>query len=263
MAKKRYKIGLALSGGGARGFAHIGVLRALHEMGIYPEAVAGTSAGSIVGSLYAAGLRPDEMEEFVSSASLIRAIKPGLSPRGLISLTYLKTHLEKHLPFRSIEELPRKLFIAVCNLNTGDLELLEKGPIAEAVMASSSIPLVFLPVDMAGNLYVDGGLLMNLPVAPLREVCDHVISVNLIPKSPLPPNKLTGVLSAATIANRVFYLSVIANSSPAEQQSDIVISPLELDNYHILQFNKMQALIDIGYQATQAQKETILQTVKG
>lgn len=263
MAKKKYKIGLALSGGGARGFAHIGVLRALHEMGIYPEAVAGTSAGSIVGSLYAAGLRPDEMESFVSSASLIRAIKPGLSPRGLISLSYLKTHLEKHLPFRRIETLPRKLFIAVCNLNTGDLELLEKGSIAEAVMASSSIPLVFLPVDIDGNQYVDGGLLMNLPAAPLREICDHVISVNLIPKSPLPPNKLTGVLSAATIANRVFYLSVIANSAPAEQISDIVISPLALDDFHIFQFNKMQDLMDIGYQATQAQKEKILQTVRG
>jgi len=263
MAKKKYKIGLALSGGGARGFAHIGVLRALHEMGIYPEAVAGTSAGSIVGSLYAAGLRPDEMETFVGSASLIRTIKPGLSPRGLISLSYLKTHLEKYLPFRQIENLPRKLFVAVCNLNTGDLELLDKGPIAEAVMASSSIPLVFLPVDIAGNQYVDGGLLMNLPAAPLREICDHVISVNLIPKSPLPPNKLTGVLSAATIANRVFYLSVIANSTPAEQLSDIVISPLELDRFHILQFNKMKELIDIGYQATQAQKEKILRTIGG
>lgn len=261
MAEKKYKIGLALSGGGARGYAHIGVLRALHEMGIYPEAVSGTSAGSIVGSLYAGGLSPDEMEDFVSSASLIRAIKPGLSTKGLMNLSYLKTHLEKHLNFKNIEELPRKLMIAVCNLNSGDLEILEEGSIGDAVMASSSIPLVFLPVVLDGNQYIDGGLLMNLPVKPLRSLCDRVIAVNLIPKSPLPPDKLKGVLSAATIANRVFYLSVMANSAPAERQADLVISPLELDNYHIFQFNKMKELMQIGYQATRKLEKEIMQLV--
>ncbi|MCB0644014.1 MAG: patatin-like phospholipase family protein [Phaeodactylibacter sp.] len=259
MTAARKKIGLVLSGGGARGIAHIGVIKALEELGIEADMVAGTSAGSIVGALYAAGMTAAEMTEFAESVNLIRIFTPGFSTKGLISLSYLKTHLAKFLEATRFEELKKPLYIAVSNLNTGQLEVHQSGALFDRILASSAIPLVFQPITDNNNTLVDGGLLMNLPAAPIREQVDYLIGIDVIPRLEVEQEKLKGLLSMANIAIRCFYLSVINNSRPQRKLCDLVIEPHGIDNYTLFQFNKSKELIEAGYAGAMEQKERLLE----
>jgi len=252
MTKKR--LGLVLSGGGARGIAHIGVIRALQEHGIEADLIAGTSAGAIVGALYAAGHSPDSMLDFVRDASIWRIFKVGLPTDGLTKLTYLRERLAQFITQNDFAALQKPLHIAVTNLNTGKLEIKDSGPLFEAVMASSSIPLVFKPVEFDGQVYVDGGLLNNLPVAPIAEHCTHIIGVNVMPNLEVQ-NK--AVQSVFGIATRCFELSIYANTLPSARDCDWLIEPKELYRYNIFQFNKYREIHDLGYEEAIAQVEQI------
>lgn len=252
-----HNLGIILSGGGARGYAHAGVLQALEEMGIFPDAVAGVSAGSIIGTAYAAGMNAKELWDFAQGANLRKALFPNMSFSGLISLNYVHDYLAKHIPHERIEDLPRPFTIGVSNLNSGEIELWTEGPLREAVMASCSIPLVFHPVEIDGHIYVDGGLLMNLPVPALRDKCRKIIGVNLMPQIPLTNEKLKGPLSMTSIAIRCFYLAVINNSKPWFDQCDILIEAPELYEYHLFHFGKLHEIREIGYRATMARREEI------
>jgi NTE family protein len=253
-----YDLGLALSGGGARGFAHIGVIKALEELGVTPQAVAGVSAGAIVGALYASGMDSKEMHEFVEKANVVRALFPDVSFSGLINLKYLGDHLANFMPSERIEELEKPLFLGLSNLNSGELEFWNEGPLRECVMASCAIPLVFQPVEIEGNIYVDGGLLMNFPVPALRERCKKLIGVNLIPQLPVTSKRLKSGLSMTAIAMRCFYLAIINNSRPWRDECDVLIEAPELYDYHLFHFNKLDEIMEIGYRAAMKQKDEIL-----
>ena len=130
------KIGIALSGGGARGIAHIGVLQALDENGVFPDVISGTSAGSIVGALYASGKTPLEILKVVEKSKVYKTIKFGMPLKGLTDLSYLAKLLSENIEKDSFESLSRKLFIAVSNLNSGELEIINKGKLFDVVVAS-------------------------------------------------------------------------------------------------------------------------------
>lgn len=246
--KKR--IGLALSGGGARGIAHIGVLQALEEEGIFPEVISGASAGSIVGALYAAGKRPDEIMEFVRKASFFKLFKVSIPYSGLTKLTYLRDKLAESIPENSFEALEKKLFVAISNLNTGECEMRSSGPLFDIVTASSSIPLIFQPVEIDGQLYVDGGLLDNMPVGPIKPLCDLTIGVNVMPHVAVPSKAVQNVIG---IAQRCFDLSVLANTRPNVELCDLLIEPKDVHGFNIFQLNRYEPLFDIGYKAAMEQ----------
>ncbi|MEN0006391.1 MAG: patatin-like phospholipase family protein [Bacteroidota bacterium] len=238
------RIGIALSGGGAKGIAHIGILKALLENDIVPHAVAGTSAGSIAGALYAAGCSPEEMLDFVKDASIFKIFKVVLPLDGLTNLNYLRERLTKFITEEKIEKLERELHIGVVNLNTGEHEIWSRGNVFDVVTASCSIPLVFKPVEIEGQLYVDGGLLNNLLVAPLMDTCDYIIGVNVIPHA-LAINK--NIQNVFGIAIRCFELSIHANTMPNIDHCDLLIEPEGLNDFSIFQFNKHTELYEIGY----------------
>ncbi len=248
------KIGLSLSGGGARGIAHIGVLAALEEANIFPEVISGTSAGSIVGALYASGMKPKKMLEIFKQSSLFRTINIGLPISGLTKLTYLRDQLAKNIKEDNFEHLQRKLFVAVTNLNKGEEEIIDSGALFDVIVASSSIPLVFKPVIINNQTYVDGGLMRNMCVEPVKEMCDFVIGVNVMPHVHLG-NK--GVDSMVDIAFRGFDLVIWSNSQFDMALCDIIIEPRELMDYTILSFHKAQAIYDIGYEATKVKIASI------
>ena len=252
-----YNLGIALSGGGARGFAHMGVFKALEEMGIYPEVVAGVSAGALVGTMYASGMNSSRMEEVVETANFFRLLFPEVSVRGLIGLSYLKDHLARYIPTDRIEELERPLFLGLSNLSTGEVEFWSEGPLGDCVAASCAIPLVFNPVEINDQIYVDGGLLMNFPVPVLRPQCRKLIGVNLIPPLALPVITFKKGLSATAIAIRCFYLAVINNSRPFLDQCDVLIQAPELYHYHLFQFRKKEEIFQIGYRAAMEKREEI------
>ena len=245
--KDSVRIGMALSGGGARGIAHIGVLQALEEHGIFPDVLSGTSAGAIAGALYASGKTPEEMLEFVKDASILKVFKVSFPYSGLSKLTYLKERLSAYIPEDRFEGLRKKLFVTVANLNTGEPEIFQEGPLFDIIMASSAIPLVFQPVEIDGKLYVDGGLLENLPVRPLvYEDLDIIIGVNVMPLVDAPGKSVQSVVGIAT---RCFDLSIQGNTRPNVEFCDVFIEPKDVHRYNIFQFNKYQQLYEIGYRA--------------
>jgi len=252
-----YHLGIALSGGGARGFAHMGVLKALEEMGIFPDAVAGVSAGALVGAMYASGMDFARMKEFADSASYVRLLFPEVSFAGPIGLNYMKEHLARNIPAERIEDLERPLFLGLTNIATGEMEFWSEGPLRDCVAASCAIPMVFHPVEIDGQIYVDGGLLMNFPVPVLRPKCRKLIGVNLIPSLPPLPDLPKKGLSVTALATRCFYLAIINNTRPWTGLCDVLIELPELFDYHIFQFRKKDEILQIGYDAAMKKREEI------
>ncbi len=243
------RIGIALSGGGARGVAHIGVLKALVEAGIEPQVVAGTSSGAIVGSLYAYGASIEELEQFARVGVGLKLLRIGNPLKGLIKLTLLREKLEAVLPTDDFDCLQRPFAVTATNLQTGELRIFREGPLIHAVQASCAVPLLFHPVVIDGQQYIDGGLYMNLPAAPIREECDLLIGSNVMPHEQTEVGPLSSIW---TISNRVFDLSVHHNSSASRELCDFLIEPLELTGYHIYNFARADSLVEVGYLETKA-----------
>lgn len=241
------KIGLCLSGGGARGAAHIGVIQALAEQGIHPSMVSGTSAGALIGALYCAGMEMEEMMAFTRQGSLIKTLKFGIPDRGIGNLAFLRKLLKKNLSQRSFEELEKKLFVTATNLMSGKPESFSSGELIEPILASCAIPLVFSPIEFNDNIYVDGGTMDNFPVDPLLEEMDYIIGVNLLPRMQVGKKSLK---SFTGILGRSFDLSILANAGPKLSQAHITISPIQLHQYAIFNFSKADQLFKVGYDAT-------------
>lgn len=253
------RVGISFSGGGARGIAHIGVIKALREQGIEPAAISGTSAGAIVGSMYAAGLSVDQMIDFAKEGSLLKTFKWGLPVDGFASLDYLKDHLFKVIKASTFEDLQLPFYVAISNLLTGEPEIVCSGELMDTIVASCSIPLIFKPVVIKKRLYVDGGVMLNMPVEPLLPVTDVIIGVNVRPKVPIDKKEVANVFG---IAQRIFDLSLQGNMRSNELLCDVVIAPPELHKYGLFQFNKWKALIDIGYQAGMESIPAILKEIE-
>ena len=140
---KKYKLGVVLSGGGTRGFAHVGFLKALNEEGIFPDVISGASAGSIAGTLYADGYSPDEMTMFFKESKLRKYIEFVKPSGGMVKLSGLMKMLINGLKAKTFEELKLPLFIGVSNLNSGNVEYVSEGSLAKIVIASATIPALF------------------------------------------------------------------------------------------------------------------------
>lgn len=184
------RIGLALGGGATRGFAHIGVIQVLEEAGIKPDLVAGTSAGSLVATMYAAGRSGAELAK-VALAMDESAITDWAFPgRGLIRGEALARYVREQTGQRTIEQLPMPLGIVATDLDNGEPVLFRRGDAGTAVRASSAVPAVFQPVSINGREYVDGGLASPVPVRFARQMgAEFVIAVDI--SSP-PDGNATG-----------------------------------------------------------------------
>ena len=180
MAKK--KIGLALSGGGARGFAHVGVLKALVENEVPIDLIAGTSAGSFVGGAFAAGLSVDEILEIGRQITWFGVAGFSYSPKGFLSNAPMGAFIEKHFPISKLEDLRIPFAACACDLETGqEVVLKDSGSLAHAIRASCAIPGVFVPVADDGRQLVDGGLVSPIPTKVVQKMgADIVIAVDLI-----------------------------------------------------------------------------------
>lgn len=240
-------VGLTMSGGGVRGMAHVGMLRALLEGGIVPKKVVGVSAGAIVGTLYCAGLLPDEMMTHVSDTSLRRLIKWGLPTTGLTTLDHLRERIRQTIPHNSFSGLKHPLYIGITNLNAGALEIRNDGPLDAVLAASCSIPLVFKPVVIGDDNFVDGGVMKNMPVSPLLQSTDFIIGSNLMPYGLLPTDSTGTVIN---IVWRCFDLAIMANTQPTLDLCDVVIEPARLLDYNIFNIVKLRELHDLGYEHT-------------
>jgi len=253
------RIGLALSGGGARGIAHIGVIKALKEGGIEPKRVAGTSAGAIAGVLWASGMSAEDMLEFVRKTSVLKLIRAHIPYTGLISLQYLKERMQEVVPGDRFEDLQHPLSITTTNLLTGKCEYFSTGPLSDMVCASSAIPLIFKPVKWNDRIYVDGGVVNNLPVDGLRGKVDLIIGVNVMPEETLSLRELTNLFQVGT---RTFELSILANSRESMKKADLIIEPKGLRLYSMFNMSKYEEIHQLGYEAGQQALPAIREMIR-
>jgi NTE family protein len=240
-----YPLGLVLSGGGARGFAHLGVAKALAEKGILPDIISGVSAGAIAGAFLASGMNPDDIFNLLIQQDFMKISTFKLSKQGFIRLDGLKHQIKLHIPYKNLEDLPTPLIVGACNLNKGRMEYFSIGPLAETVLASSSIPILFSPVKLGDQIYVDGGVLDNLPIKPIRKLCEKVIAVNISPIH--DTDKLDNLLQIAT---RVFHVSVDKSTIKSGKLADLYIEPPGVDHYDILRLKYAEELFQIAYDYT-------------
>jgi NTE family protein len=240
----KHKIGIALSGGGTRGVVHIGALKALEENGIYPSIISGTSAGSIVGVMYAHGYTPAEILSIASERSLIWMFSLRLPTSGFVRHTFLRKMLNRYVPEKKFEELAKPLYVAISNLNTGKPEVRSEGELHDVIIASSSIPIMYEPIRLGEHYFSDGGLLMNLPISPIRSQADLIIAVNLIPRIELSAGDVTTI---AGIASRCLNLAAINTIRPEIDLADIVIEPGEIYSYSRFNFTHIKEMHEIGY----------------
>lgn len=288
-APNRPKIGLALSGGGAKGYAHIGVLKALEEMKIPVDYIAGTSMGAVVGALYASGMSPAELEQVAASIDWTDALQDEqsydqLSWRGKdiarryasgvefgikgrrIAMTsgfrtgqklrfLLSRHLLPTLTTHDFDALPIPFRAVAADLETGEPVVLSRGDLPAAVRASMSMPGVFTPVELDGRILVDGGVAMNLPAEVVRAMgADVVIAVDI--GAPLESrDKLKSTLS---IFNQLSTMLMQANIESQLRQADVVIQPA-IEGFGTYDFDRYPEIVPLGSAAAVAHRDALSQ----
>jgi NTE family protein len=249
------KIGYVLSGGGARGFAHLGVLKLLEELHIKPYAIAGTSAGAIAGALYAAGKTPEEIHALMKNNSYFGWSNIAWRKKGFFTMEVLNKLLKDVIGKNDFDVLQTKLFVAATDLINGESVIFSTGNLFEAVIASASIPVVFEPVKTSGKLLVDGGILNNFPVEPLTKICNIIIGsyVNKVENG----IDSSSLLKTVNILDRCFHLAIANSVYSKVNKCDVFIeSPLhEYDMYDIKQADK---IFDLGYKTALLYKEKLI-----
>lgn len=237
-----YTLGLALSGGGAKGFAHLGAFKLLEEKGIIPDVIAGTSAGALMGALLADGYKPDEIKELFTGREFSEFAQFQIPKAGLFDSTRFRLFLKRHLRAKTFEELKIPLIVVATDLDHGESHLFTSGPIVDAVTASCSIPIIFNPVVINGIHYVDGGLFRNFPVSVIRNKCRFVIGVNV---SPLVPQKYKQTIFH--IAERSYHYMFRANTLEDRELCDVLIEAEEFDQYKTFDLENVEQIAQIGY----------------
>jgi len=237
--------GLALGGGAARGIAHLGVLKVLEETGLHPDFITGTSAGSIVGALYAGGVPLKDISEVTQTHDWKDLVQPVFPKMGLVRGDRLEKRLKDILGDLNIEELEVPFKAITVDLECGELFVIDSGPVARAVRASCSIPGIFEPVEYEGRMLVDGGVLNDVPTDICREMgADVVLGVELSAdmNRERTPENIFGVLMAT------FAIMVRHSQEKKPDHNTIVIQPdLAGFNYHNLK--RADEMIQRGEQA--------------
>ena len=243
--KYEYHLGISLSGGSARGYAHIGVLKALAEHGIEPQIISGTSMGAIVGVLYAAGYHPQEIQKILTEETFSKMTNFSWTRTGLYKLEKMKVALQKYIEKDDFDVLKKPFFLGLSNLNEACEEIRSSGPLFDYIIASCSVPGFFAPIVVDEVHYVDGGLLCNLPASAIRKKCRYLIGshVNF-------PGKKQQFTGPRGIMERSVNLGITQNTKPQMNLCDFVIDPPEMQNYSLFDFGKIEEIIETGYRAT-------------
>ncbi|MEO7887467.1 MAG: patatin-like phospholipase family protein [Polaromonas sp.] len=242
-ARKPVRIGLALGGGAARGFAHVGVIAVLEEAGLKPQLVVGTSAGSLVAALYASGKTSAQLQQTALNMEEV-AITDWMLPiigRGMFRGDALARYVNELVANRLMENMAIPLGIVATDLNSGQAVLFQRGDTGTAVRASSAVPAVFVPVKISGREYVDGGLVSPVPVRFARQMgADVVIAVDI--SSPPEANPAGDTLQ---ILLQTFAIMGKSINQYELKDADVVVRP-SLTGLKSADFSARQRAIDSG-----------------
>ncbi len=240
-------IGIAFSGGGHKGIAHAGVLKFLEEQQIKPQIISGTSAGAIVGALYANGKSSEDILNLFQSVSFFNWNVFTTRKAGLFDIDRLEIYLDREFGNMVIGDLEKELYISATDMERGRLKIFGRDVlIKRAVLASCAFPGIFSPVTIDGRLYSDGGLLNNYPVTTIQGKCDFLIGCNVNPVVNLPQKSLKSIKS---ITLRSFEIMMMHYAQLYKNLCDWHIEPKELSHYFTFETSKqrMEEIFEIGY----------------
>ena len=254
------KIGLALGGGVAYGFAHIGVLKVLEQNGIIPDIVAGASIGSLIGGAYASGMPVKNIEQMAREFKWQEVINMALPTEGLASLDKLKVYIEKHIKPRNIEEFKIKFGAVATNLLDSKERIFDDGPLSDAVRASCSLPGIFTPAIYDDGVYVDGGLTNNVPISVCKALgADFIIGVDIIARAK------SNIIKNHDIFNIVwqsFMLMIQENTEfRAYKDADFMIIP-DIKNFSPFDLSQFERIVKKGEEAAEKEVNNITAAIK-
>ncbi len=236
-------IGLALGGGAVLGAAHVGVLKAIEELGINLSYLTGTSIGAFVSAFYAFGIKSDELAEIARELKWLDITRITLSKYGLLSNEKLGELVIKYIGDRNIEDADIPLAMLATDIATGERVVIDKGPVASAVMASTCIPGIFKPVEINGRLLVDGGIVENVPIQANRQLgADYIIAVDLNSNhnTKMPDNILDVILNS-------FHFIMKQTVKPHTKTADLLIEP-DLSAFNMSNMSQVEGLMEKGYE---------------
>ena len=239
------KVGLVLSGGGARGVCHLGVLKALEEFGVRVDMISGTSAGSVVGCLYSYGYKPVEILEIIHATSFFKSLKIAWTWTGLLSIDGLRDLILKYIPENSFECLKIPVRLATTDIKKGKIEYFSQGELIPPILASCCVPAVFKPIHHLGGVYVDGGILDNLPVKAIHDQCDFIIGSHC--------NFITSefdIKNFRSVIERSLLMAIHGNTMISKTLCNVLIEPPDVGKFSGFDLSKADEMFEIGYQYT-------------
>jgi len=250
------KFGYVLSGGGARGFAHLGLLKLLEELGIKPFAIAGASVGAVIGALYAAGKTSQEILQLMKDKNDFFGWNNILwNKSGFFSMDSLEKLLHKSIENDNFDALQYKLFVSATDLNRGQNIIFSEGKLFEPLIASASLPIIFKPVIIGDKFLVDGGIMNNFPIEPLENICDIIIGSHV--------NKVeeriskTSLFHSFNILERCFHLAIANSVYSKIDKCDLFVEPL-LYSFAMHDIKKADEIFEKGYINALQHKEKLL-----
>ncbi len=237
---------LVLSGGGIRGVAHLGVIKALQERGMVLEAISGTSSGALVGAFIAAGYTPEETLSIVKENGLLQLARPRLNG-GLLSLNKMGELLLRYFPENSFERLNVPLIVVASDLTEGHSDFFSHGELITPLLASASIPILFEPIWVESHQLVDGGVINNLPVEPFLEEDITLIGVNVNPWE--NGQRASGFFQ---VMERLVSLHAWQSVKQRKRHCHLFLEPAGLSRFGIFDNSYADQIFELGYQYTKS-----------
>jgi NTE family protein len=247
-------IGLVLSGGGVRGMAHIGVIKAMQEFGIEASIVSGSSVGALVGALYAADKSVVDMLRFFKETPLFKYNYFAVAKPGLINTERYIQSFEHYFPDDNFEALKKELHVVATNLEKGEEMFINHGELIKPLLASAALPPVFSPVEYKGELYADGGIMNNFPSEPVFERVEYIIGSNVSVVSKLEKKHLN---NSFQLTGRVTGLMIYAINRKKINNCNLIIEPQELEHIGLLDRRGIEKAYAIGYETAVNKLRTI------
>ncbi len=248
-------IGLVLSGGGVRGMAHIGVIKAMQEFGLEAKVVAGSSVGALVGALYAADKPVEDMLRFFKETPLFKYNYFAVAKPGLINTERYIDTFQQYFPDNSFESLKKDLYVVATNLEKGEEVFVNEGELIVPLLASAALPPVFSPVEYNGALHADGGIMNNFPSEPVKDQVEYMIGSNVSIVSTLDKKHLN---NSFQLTGRVTGLMIYAINREKINTCDLIIEPQALEHIGILDRRGIEKAYTIGYETAVVQLSRIL-----
>ncbi|MCX8094195.1 MAG: patatin-like phospholipase family protein [Candidatus Goldbacteria bacterium] len=254
------KIGLALGGGAAYGFAHIGVLKVLEKYGIKPDFISGTSVGSLIGGIYASGVSIQQLEEAARDFNWFDIVNFTLPKEGLLSIEKLDNFIYKHSKVKKIQDTKIKFAVTATNLLDAKEEIFFEGDMGPIIRASCSLPGIFAPTVYNHKIYVDGGILKNVPTEVVKKMgADFVIAVDLLANSKIDILKNNNIFNIVWAS---WTLTIQEHTKITQyKDADIVIKPT-IYNINPFDVFKRDEIITAGYNITEGMVKNIVEEMK-